>query len=221
MAAHFLRHFLRMCIGGLTKLLTSAFILYHLLVYLPGGVLYEEHLYDNYSNSTPVASVASSRPSMSYYKVFVGGAVTVRSDPMSFSFYTGEPWPKRFVDWLLQVGTVDPNYADVAREMGFRAPAGVYLHVLDASLFADGALADNFGYSRWYSGTWTITDALQPGYEWIITFLSIVTLGLMLFVVWRRWGRPPAYLYHRQPSPRTADLTTMQSTNYIGGFWVA
>lgn len=211
-------HFLRLCIGGLTKLLTSAFILYHLLVYSPGGVLYEERLYDNYSNSTPIAS---SRPTMSYYRVFVGGAVTVRSDPMSFSFYTGEPWPKRFVDWLLQVGTVDPNYADVARGMGFRAPAGLYIHILDASLLADGALAGNFGYSRWYAGTWTITDALQPGYEWIITFLSIVTLGLMVFVVWRRWGRPPAYLYHMRLSLRSAAPTRIQSTNYMGSFWVA
>lgn len=128
------RHFVRLAIGGIVSLLAATCVLYHLLVYSPGGAI------DEITGVVRLREALSQKPDKRVGTRPIDG--TSLRHPFEGAYHLYKPWPYNYMTWLL-----DPLDTRQVNDRNEVEAKGVDVDLAGLQIRGSGILTGDLGYS--------------------------------------------------------------------------
>lgn len=157
------RHLVRLAVGGTSSLLAATFVLYHLLVYSPGGAV---------DRTTGVVrlreAMSQSASTLVNMRPFEG---TSLSHPFEGAYHLYMPWPHNYTTWLL-----DPWDTMQLNDRNELEARGVDVDLGGLQIRGSGILTGHLGNSVLLARGTPVLDMYGRGFD----LLFAVLLGMVL-----------------------------------------
>lgn len=165
------RHFVRLAIGGIVSLLAATCVLYHLLVYSPGGAI------DEITGVVRLREALSQKPDKRVGTRPIDG--TSLRHPFEGAYHLYKPWPYNYMTWLL-----DPLDTRQVNDRNEVEAKGVDVDLAGLQIRGSGILTGDFGYSVLLARGTPVLDVYGRGFgpAFAVLLGMVLTFGYVATV---------------------------------------